>query len=74
MGLENRDYIRGEHPPTCSCVECVNIKLGLRDYHKEQNSGKSSGSVGLKIFAGCLVLAVIGVLGFLFYLLIEGIK
>ncbi len=27
MPLEDRDYIRGKHPPTCTCAECVNIRL-----------------------------------------------
>ncbi|MCL0076851.1 hypothetical protein M1O12_02355 [Dehalococcoidia bacterium] len=22
MGLDERDYVRGKHPPTCACVEC----------------------------------------------------
>jgi hypothetical protein len=29
MPLSDRGYIRGEHPPNCSCVECVNKRLGI---------------------------------------------
>ena len=28
MGLDDRDYIRGEHPPACTCVECNRKRLG----------------------------------------------
>ena len=27
MGLDDRDYIRGEHPPACTCVECNRKRL-----------------------------------------------
>lgn len=27
MPLDDRDYIRGRHPPTCTCTECVNRRL-----------------------------------------------
>ena len=27
MPIEDRDYIRGSHPPNCSCVECTNKRL-----------------------------------------------
>jgi len=26
--LDNRDYVRGEHPPTCTCVTCERKRLG----------------------------------------------
>ena len=28
MPLDNRDYVRGEHPPACTCVDCVNARRG----------------------------------------------
>lgn len=28
MGIDNRDYVRGEHPIYCTCVECFK-KNGL---------------------------------------------
>ena len=27
MPIQDRDYIRGSHPPSCSCVECTNKRL-----------------------------------------------
>jgi len=27
MPMDDRDYIRGRHPPTCSCAECTNKRL-----------------------------------------------
>jgi uncharacterized repeat protein (TIGR02543 family) len=27
MPIDNRDYIRGSHPPNCSCAECTNKRL-----------------------------------------------
>jgi hypothetical protein len=27
--MEDRDWYRGEHPPSCTCVECTNKRLGL---------------------------------------------
>ena len=26
MGLQDRDYVRGSHPPHCTCVRCVRDK------------------------------------------------
>jgi len=28
MPIDDRDYVRGKHPPTCTCTECVNKRLG----------------------------------------------
>jgi hypothetical protein len=28
MPIQDRDYIRGKHPPNCSCVECTKKRLG----------------------------------------------
>ena len=31
MPLSDRDYIKGEHPPTCTCVRCCQSRLwGVR--------------------------------------------
>ena len=27
MPVEDRDYVRGKHPPTCTCTECTNKRL-----------------------------------------------
>ena len=27
MPLSDRDYIRGKHPPNCTCAECTNRRL-----------------------------------------------
>jgi hypothetical protein len=27
MPIQDRDYVRGSHPPNCSCVECTNRRL-----------------------------------------------
>lgn len=39
MPLSDRDYMKGEHPPTCTCVDCVNKrmkKLGIKQHKKDQ--------------------------------------
>jgi uncharacterized protein YkwD len=48
MPIQDRDYIRGSHPPNCSCAECTNKRLnkmrgGTReDYiYNRPNSGTS---------------------------------
>ncbi|MDD5700741.1 MAG: transglutaminase domain-containing protein [Dehalococcoidales bacterium] len=33
MPLSDRDYIKGEHPPNCTCVECTNKRLGKNNVH-----------------------------------------
>ena len=30
MPLDSRDYLRGEHPPTCTCVACERARLAKR--------------------------------------------
>jgi len=35
MPIQDRDYIRGSHPPNCSCVECTNKRL--RKMRGEEN-------------------------------------
>lgn len=29
MPLSDRDYMKGKHPPSCTCVDCVNKRLGI---------------------------------------------
>jgi len=39
MGLDDRDYIRGEHPPACTCVECNRKRLKrFNDKNSSNNS------------------------------------
>lgn len=34
MPLDDRDYIKGKHPPTCTCYECVQSRLArIKDKH-----------------------------------------
>jgi hypothetical protein len=33
MPLDNRDYVRGSHPTTCTCTICVAIKQAISKYH-----------------------------------------
>lgn len=40
MPLDDRNYIRGSHPPTCSCVDCTNRRL--RDLQKGRNASSRS--------------------------------
>jgi hypothetical protein len=43
MPLTDRDYMKGKHPPSCTCVDCVNERLGIkthsiRSYSQKQNN------------------------------------
>jgi hypothetical protein len=29
MPISDRDYMKGSHPPSCTCVDCVNRRLGI---------------------------------------------
>ena len=40
MPISDRDYMRGSHPPSCTCVECTNRRL-----RKWQNSAKPRKSI-----------------------------
>ena len=40
MPLSDRDYMKGKHPPYCTCVDCVNNRL-KRSGIKPQKYGKS---------------------------------
>jgi hypothetical protein len=37
LPLWNRDYIRGEHPSTCTCVDCVNARLAKLGRSRKNN-------------------------------------
>jgi len=39
MPLSDRDYMRGSHPPNCTCVECTNRRL--RKWQASANSRKT---------------------------------
>lgn len=36
--MGGRDYIRGSHPPTCTCVDCVNRRMGIVTKKKKQHA------------------------------------
>jgi hypothetical protein len=36
MPSSDRNWNRGEHPPTCTCVDCVNKRLGI--YQQNYNT------------------------------------
>ena len=59
MPLADRDYIRGPHPPTCTCTKCVKKRLG-------RLKGKTKHSKFLRgVIRLCLNLAVLAGLGLL---------
>ncbi|MEE8373631.1 MAG: hypothetical protein V3R87_07935 [Dehalococcoidia bacterium] len=31
MGIQDRDWYRGSHPPACNCVQCTKRRLSGRD-------------------------------------------
>lgn len=33
MGIEDRDYMRGKHPPTCACVNCTGTRPDYKSSH-----------------------------------------
>ena len=37
MGISDRDYIKGEHPPYCTCVYCTNLRLSELEKESEKN-------------------------------------
>jgi hypothetical protein len=41
MPLSDRDYMKGKHPPTCTCVDCVNERLGVIKHQKHKDKRKS---------------------------------
>jgi uncharacterized protein YkwD len=41
MPLSDRNYMKGNHPPYCTCVDCVNKRLGIvkrKEYHSYRNT------------------------------------
>jgi hypothetical protein len=47
MPIEDRDYIRGEHPPNCSCAECTTRRLErMRGEAHERRVSNGAGSGG----------------------------
>jgi len=42
MPIGDRDYVRGEHPPNCTCVDCVNRRLGIWAGRNKPNKSKKS--------------------------------
>jgi uncharacterized protein YkwD len=45
MPLSDRDYVRGKHPPNCSCVDCVNKRLGITTQSIRNQSNNSINNV-----------------------------
>jgi hypothetical protein len=47
MPLSDRDYMKGKHPPSCTCVDCVNKRLGIvthRNRHKSKHQEYANSS------------------------------
>ncbi len=42
MPISDRDYIRGEHPPSCTCKECTERKLGKLSGHSSSKGRKET--------------------------------
>ena len=62
IGKESRDWFRGEHPPTCTCVPCTKARITAR--HKEEQICKMK-----KAFLVLLVIVCLSVAGWNAYLL-----
>jgi len=53
MPIDDRDYVKGEHPPNCTCVDCVNRRLGIvkastkarKKFRKDSYRSKSRRSI-----------------------------
>lgn len=78
MPIGDRDYFRGSHPPACTCVDCVNRRLGKRQpSHPRRNSyprrvtytGKSGWHLFEKVLKVAFVLALvlISIIGLLLF-------
>ena len=64
MPLSDRDYVRGRHPPACTCVRCTRRRKGswlppLRLRHRVQNHMRRS--IG-RLFRAAVLMAVGAVL------------
>ena len=42
MPISDRDYVRGKHPPTCTCKECTNRRLGKLTKQSSDKSRKET--------------------------------
>lgn len=80
MSLSDRDYIRGEHPPTCTCVDCsqqrtamIDRKINSKYYkNKYQKINKTNTKlIAIKTFLILLVFACISFVGLTAYLLYK---
>ena len=66
MPIDNRDYFRGEHPPACTCADCVQRRLET-GYFRYTKRSKPRGKKKLLFFvAVSILLTSIGV-AFAFY-------
>ncbi len=42
MPISDRDYVRGEHPPTCTCKECTERRLSKYTSQRQGNTNRKS--------------------------------
>lgn len=63
MPVSDRDYMRGAHPPSCTCVDCVNRRLKqVKDGKPKRGRYKMKGRFSVrKLFLNLLVLVCIAV-------------
>ncbi len=63
MPLDNRDYIWGRHPAACTCVDCVEGRLGFATERNRRARERSGGASRWLLLVGAVVVAfVVGVL------------
>ena len=43
--LQNRDYVRGKHPPACTCVSCVPRRQGEKGKRVSRTYNNSTASI-----------------------------
>lgn len=57
MPISDRDYMKSPHPPSCTCVDCVNRRLGIVTKKKGQRTRfKKSPSYSTKYRSGSMSL------------------
>jgi hypothetical protein len=61
MPLADRDYIRGSHPPSCTCTECVNRRLGI--YKKSKRVRHKPYRVASYIILSLVLIFILGLIG-----------
>jgi len=61
MPLADRDYIRGSHPPSCTCAECVEKRLGK--YKKSRRARRKPYRVASYIILSLALIFILGIVG-----------